>query len=411
MVHDGQATVLSIREELQPDSIDPSLGSLIAVSMRSSSNRRIIVFRKRLLAASETFIPAQAGTVPGWDPLLAGFKWQAEGRRLLADLPTSVLRDHAPLPSLARRTLGWGYFGEAWERHLNAWRPELIHVHFGPDALALLPLVRRLNLPLAVTFHGFDIAIETPVNAYRRRRHRVFAAAHTVFAVSDFIRQRLIAHGCPADKIVTHFIGIDRQRFQAPADGARDVPVLFVGRLVEKKGWRVLLQAMTEVQALQPHAHLHMVGDGPDREAAEALAHELGVVVTWHGLQSPERVAALMARAQVFCPPSIVAQNGDTEGLGLVNLEAQASGAPTVTFASGGVPEGIDDGVTGIVVRPTTAPALAKALNEIIGNREKRQRMSQAGPKWVAERFCLHKQGALLGEHYAHIVEQWNAGR
>ena len=379
--------------------------------MSSHTNRRLIVFRKRLLAASETFIPAQAGTVPGWDPLLAGFKWKAEGRELLADLPTSVLRDRALWPRLARRSLGWGYLSRAWERHLLAWRPELIHVHFGPDGLALLPLVRRLNLPLAVTFHGFDIAIETPINAYRRRRHEVFAAANTVFAVSRFIRERLIAHGCPAEKIVTHIIGIDNKRFRAPAESERDIPVLFVGRLAEKKGWRFLLQAIAQVQAQHPRAHLHIVGDGPDRKAAEALANELEVIVTWYGMQTPEKVAAFMARAQVCCTPSIVAHNGDTEGLGLVNLEAQASGAPTVTFASGGVPEGIDDGVTGVVVCPTTAPALANALSELLSNHEKRQRMSQAGPKWVAERFCLDKQGALLGGHYAHIVEQWNASR
>lgn len=379
--------------------------------MTSHANRRLIVFRKRLLAASETFIPAQAGAVPGWDPLLAGFKWKAEGRRLTSHLPTSTLRDHAVWPGLARRSLGWGYFSRAWERHLQAWRPELIHVHFGPDALALLPLVRRLNLPLAVTFHGFDITIETPINAYRRRRHEVFAVARTVFAVSDFIRERLIAHGCPAEKIATHFIGIDNKRFQAPAGIERDIPVLFVGRLVEKKGWHLLLQAMARVQAQQPHAHLHMVGAGPDRKAAEALAAELAVHVTWHGMRRPDEVAALMARAQVFCPPSIVAPNGDTEGLGLVNLEAQASGAPTVTFASGGVPEGIDDGVTGLVVRPTTAPALADALSDLLGDSEKRQRMSQAGPTWVAERFSLDRQGALLGGHYAEIVERWHAGR
>ena len=315
--------------------------------MRSHTNRRLIVFRRRLLAETETFIPAQAGAVRGWDPLLIGFEWKAEGRQLLADLPTSVLADHALWPGLARRSLGWGFFSKAWERHLQAWRPELIHVHFGHDAFALLPLVRRLNLPVAVTFHGFDITVETPMNAYRRSRHEVFAAAHTIFAVSDFIRERLIAHGCPAERIVTHFIGIDNRRFQPPAESERDIPVLFVGRLVEKKGWRLLLQAIAQVQAQQPQAHLHMVGDGPDREAAEALAGELDVEVTWHGMQTPERVAAFMARAQVFCAPSIVADSGETEGLGLVNVEAQASGAPTVAFASGGVPEGIDDGVTG----------------------------------------------------------------
>lgn len=377
--------------------------------MRSDSVRRLIVFRKRLLAASETFIPAQADTVPGWDPLLAGFTWETEGRRLLADLPTSVLRDHAVLPRFARRSLGWGFFSKAWESHLSDWQPELVHAHFGPDALALIPVVRRLNLPLAVTFHGFDITIDTPVNSYHRRRHEVFAAAQTVFSVSDFIRERLIACGCPAEKIVTHFIGIDNERFRAPNESERDIPVLFVGRLKEKKGWHLLLQAMAEVQARHPHACLHMVGDGPDRRAAETLAEELGVMVTWHGLLNPDRVASLMARAQVFCPPSIVAPNGDTEGLGLVNLEAQASGAPTVTFASGGVPEGIDDGVTGVVVRPTTAPALAGALSDLLSSPEKLERMSQAGPKWIAERFRLDRQGELLGSHYEEIVERWHA--
>jgi len=265
---------------------------------------------------------------------------ETEGRRLLADLPTSVPRDHAVLPRLARRSLGLGFFSKAWERHLAVWQPELVHVHFGPDALALIPVVRRLKLPLAVTFHGFDVTIDTPVNSYHRRRHEVFAAAQTVFAVSDFIRERLIERDCTGDKIVTHFIGFDNETFRARIETERDIPVLFVGRLVEKKGWRLLLQAMAEVQAQHPDVHLHMVGDGPDRQAAESLAEELRVKVTWHGLQRPDQVASFMGRAQVFSPPSIVAPNGDTEGWGLVNLEAQASGAPRSLSRAVGCPKG-----------------------------------------------------------------------
>ena len=148
-------------------------------------------------------------------------------------------------------------------------------------------------------------------------------------------------------------IGIDRSRF-APGSvpvAQRRPMVLFLGRLVEKKGCTYLLEAFERVRARLPQAELIIGGDGPertklaDRKRPRSAAHASSAPSpgTWPG--------SLLAEARVFCLPSVTAESGDAEGLPLVVLEAQASGVPVVTSARGGATEGIQGRGDGLRLR------------------------------------------------------------
>jgi glycosyltransferase involved in cell wall biosynthesis len=366
----------------------------------------VVVFRKRLLPWSETFIAAQGGRLVRYRPVFAGFRWDKAGKTYLAGQDTVLLEDHARLPALARalqRTVG--LVGPAFLRTLRERAPVLVHAHFGRSADAAIPLARALGVPLVATYHGCDITVVPRSARERRRRARVFAASTRVLAVSEFIAAGLRANGCPPDKIVVHFIGVDTERFHPdPAVEREPAQVLFVGRIVEKKGLVHLVRAMPAVQRAHPAAELLVAGDGPLRAALEAEARSLGVRAKFLGIVPPAQVQELMRRTTVMCVPSVPATSGDDEGLGMVIVEAQASGAPVVISRSGGMPETVVDGVTGLVAAPGDEAAFAAHLSVLLGDPARRASFSTAARANVLERFDLGRQTARLETLYDEVV-------
>jgi glycosyltransferase involved in cell wall biosynthesis len=368
---------------------------------------RILVFRKRLLAWSETFIADQGRHLPGYDATFVGFRWDDSGRHLLADHDTCVQGDHARIAGLARTRLRLGLgVNRRWRRALARRRPALLHAHFGPDALAAIPIARELGVPLVATFHGFDITKAADRSPFGRRRGEVFAAADRIIAVSDFIARRLVQAGCPPEKIQRHYIGIDVARYDGERAEAVEPTVLFIGRLVPKKGCVHLLNAMRRVQERRPEAHLLIAGDGPLRPELEARVTELGLAhVHFLGVCPPREIRDHLRRAWVMCTPSVVASSGDAEGLGMVFLEAQAMGTPPVSFDTGGVVEAIADGETGRTVAEGDEAALSRALLRLLDDDELRRRWGRAGRERVCRRFDVRRQCDELESIYRSVVE------
>lgn len=371
----------------------------------------VLIFRKELLPWSETFIAAQGGALQRYRPVFAGYRLAQAGTAYLAGHERVVLADHTLSEALGKAAVkALGLPPPRWRRALAAHRPVLLHAHFGTNALDAIPIARALGVPLIVTYHGMDIATRPRRERDRRRRQRVFRAARRVIAVSEFIASRLREAGCPPDRIVVHHIGVDTRRF-SPGDPAERVrtQILFVGRLVTKKGLTHLLRAMPRVQAAVPEAELVVVGDGPLRARHEAEAASLGARCRFVGVQSPDEVRAWMQRSAVLCAPSVVTPSGNAEGLPITILEAQATGLPVVAFPSGGSADGIIDGETGWLVPPGDEEALAERLVDLLGNDERRARFSAAARAHAVERFDLHRQTALLEEIYDDVLRSAGA--
>lgn len=370
--------------------------------MASGAERPIaLIYRVRLVYWSETFIAAQGNALERYRPVFVGLRHKAEGRAYLGDAPSVTLEDHALSYRLAKAALrAGGWITPRWRRALATYGPVVLHAHFGWESIDARALARALGIPLVVTFHGMDIAVQRNTRLERRQRAIAFRSAARIIAVSEFIASRLRAAGAPDDRIVVHHIGVDTERFSPGAAPRRSDEILFVGRLVEKKGLVHLLRAMPRIQAAEPGVELTIAGDGPLREELQKEAARLGVNARWLGVQQPESVRELMRRATVFCAPSVVGRDGNAEGLPMTIVEAQASGLPVVVSPSGGSAEGVVDGETGYVVEARDETALADRIIALLTDAGRRERFSRAARAWALREFDLRTQTRKLEAIY-----------
>ena len=363
-----------------------------------------VIFRKRLLPWSETFIGAQVGAMSRYHPVLAGYSRDSRGAGYLEGRDVLVLDEHSVFPALERVLLKAGRVPGRWLRAIAARRPSLVHAHFGTNAEPAALIASRLAIPLLVTYHGVDITSRPRSAAQQRRRRAVFRSADRVLAVSRFIAGAVRDAGCPPEKIIVHYIGVDTEFF-SPSDRPRAASqVLFVARLVPKKGLIHLVRALERIAQRVPGVELLVAGDGPLRAEMEKEAAVRGVRASFLGVQTPAQVRELMRGATVLCGPGVVAATGDAEGLGIIFLEAQAVGLPVIASTSGGIAEGIADGETGLLHPPGDEATLAEHLVTLLKDSERRRRMGEAGRDHVLRNFDLRRQTRKLETLYDDVT-------
>lgn len=365
---------------------------------------RLAAFRTQLFKPSEPFIAEQLAALPASDVLLLGRQafGPADGR-----FASWTVASRGKWPARLAGALGWpDYYQVPIQRH----RAQLVHAHFAVDAYQVLPTARRLKLPLITTLHGFDVTthrghflrsgkpslMRFAVGLPQLQRH-----GDQFLCVSDFMRREALKAGYPADRLQVHYMGIDPLPFTAAThDGAPQI--LHVARLVDKKGTAYLIDAFARLATRHPEATLAILGDGPLRAALQARVaqHGLEKRVEFAGAVPHRTVRERMARASVLALPSVTAESGDSEGLGLVLLEAAASGLPVVGTLHGGIPEAVNDGVSGHLVPERDAPRLADALDALLSDASLRRRMGAAGRTLVCERFDIQAQSRQLEDIY-----------
>ncbi|MGA8531463.1 MAG: glycosyltransferase [Acidobacteriaceae bacterium] len=376
-------------------------------------NPTVVIYRSELLPPSETFVASQAHALRRYSPRFAGL------RRVPAGLPVdpceSVLLTQTDKPADKVRRRFFLATGTApkFVRALERIRPVLIHAHFAPDGAAALPLQKELRVPLLVTLHGYDAtttdeALRETIagRVFLRRRKELRARARFFICVSEHIHQQALEFGVPEDKIRTIPIGVDLNLF-APdplRSRSRDPIVLFVGRLVEKKGCEYLIRAMADVESRHAHAKLLIVGDGPLLDPLRAQARAGLRSCTFLGSQPPNVVRDLMLRASLIAAPSIVASNGDTEGLPITLCEAQAIGLPVVAFHGPGVAEAVVENETALLVASRNDRALAEAMNTVLDDPDLAVRLAAAGRRRAEALFSLETQTARLEDLYSEAL-------
>jgi glycosyltransferase involved in cell wall biosynthesis len=289
------------------------------------------------------------------------------------------------------------------------WKPRLIHAHFATDALLALPLARRLGVPLVVTLHGYDVmrtrgallgSLRLSWARYAIWRRRVIEGGALFLAVSDALRRRAVAQGFPEARVRTHYLGTKLAPMPADAPPREPGLVLHVGRLVEKKGTALLLDAMAQV----PGGRLAVIGEGPLGEALRVQASKLGLDVEWLGRLPHEEVRGWMRRATLLAVPSITARDGDAEGLPTVIAEAGAVGLPTVGSDHSGIPEAVVDGVTGFVVPEGDSVQLAARIAELLADPARAGAMGLAARARTEDLFDSGKQIERLEGYYDELL-------
>ena len=372
----------------------------------------ILIYRNDLVERSETFVVNQAEALRKYRGVYCGLA-QKEGSVLPVAAPRVLLAGRDRMLNYFRKT-AFLYAGicTGWEQRCRALEPVLMHAHFGVDGAFALPLQRALKIPMVVTLHGYDVTMNDAAmrathggRLYLRRRQELWERAEVFVCVSEFIRNKAMERGFPKKNLWVHSIGIDLERFRSASDCERDPIVLFVGRLVEKKGCADLIRAMEIVGRSSPDALLVVIGDGPLRgELARLAAEILPGRHEFLGPQSPEVVHAWLERAKVFCVPSVTAANGDAEGLGMVFCEAQAMGVPVVSTMSGGIPEAVVDGITGYLVPEHDVARMANRICLLLSSKDRWREMSLRGREHVAGAFDLEVQTRILEEKYGEVI-------
>ncbi|ABC23886.1 glycosyltransferase [Rhodospirillum rubrum] len=271
----------------------------------------------------------------------------------------------------------------------------------------VLPLRYLLGRRVVLYTHGEEIS-EDGLGLLMAKRAIWLRHAHKVVAVSLFCKSMIVArfHIDPAKvSVITNGVNLGIFNREGPLD-PRALPaaavgrkvVLAVSRLVERKGIDRLIRAFPAIAASIPEAHLVIAGSGPLGLSLEELARALGLgedQVSFLGPISQERLVALYRLADVFALPCRTLANGDTEGFGLVFLEANACGTPVVAGGAGGTVEAVVDGETGLIVDGGDPQAIALAVNTLLADAPGAARMAEAGWKralsygWpaVARRF------------------------
>ena len=354
-----------------------------------------LVYRDRLLARSEIFIPRHYQSMTRWFPRYVAMIRNGEALTLLKHPVTTLDQKGA---SRIGRELLFRITGRAklFDRLIAETNPKLIHAHFGKSGARILPLARRHHLPLVVTFHGGD--------ATKRTHFRPFWQTGSIFAwnldalrekgalyltASTYLKERLIARGFPEARIFPHQIGINTEIYRPNPKQERRLLVLFVGRFVEKKGAPDLIEAMAKVQNALPDSTLALIGDGPDQARLETLAKARLRRYHFVGWQDPTQVRIWMNKARLLAVPSVMAENGDCEGTPSIIYEAHAMGLPVVGTQHSGILEAVKHGETGLL-SPEHAPhLLAENILTLLTEKDIWERMSRAARLRAEQDFSI----------------------
>ncbi|MFD5950786.1 glycosyltransferase family 4 protein [Streptomyces collinus] len=312
-----------------------------------------------------------------------------------AEQPFTVVRDRTtmllPTPGATRRAVG------LLREHGCA------SVWFGAAApLGLMaPALRSAGAErLVATTHGHE-AGWAQLPAARQLLRRIGDSTDTITYLGEYTRSRIASALTPeaAGRMAQLPPGVDEKTFH-PGSGGEEVRarlgltdrpvVVCVSRLVRRKGQDTLIRALPRILAAEPDTVLLIVGGGPYEKDLRRLAHETGVAsaVRFTGAVPWSELPAHYGAGDVFAMPCRTRRGGlDVEGLGIVYLEASATGLPVVAGDSGGAPDAVLDGETGWVVRGGSAQETADRITVLLGDAELRHRMGERGREWVEEKW------------------------
>jgi glycosyltransferase involved in cell wall biosynthesis len=360
----------------------------------------VLIYRHDLLPYTETFVLEQARHLRRYRPFFAGLR-RVEGLALPEDRVAVAEEDG--------RLFRWTGRWRALEGRMRREGVRVVHAHFEGGGIGARRLARRMGAPLVTTCHGWDVTVADESRwpgmaarwMYQRERRRLQEEGALFLAVSEHIRRKMLERGYPAERTVVHRVGVDTEAFRAEKGVQREPMVLFVGRLVEKKGCGDLVEAMGRMGG---GARLVLVGDGPLRGELEALAGRVYPRAEFVGARPVEEVRRWMERARVLCVPTVRAGNGDMDGCPIVFYEAAAMGLPVAAYRCGGTPEAVLDGETGRLAAEGDRAGLGEAIGELLEGGAAWERMSAAARERAEREFDVRRQCAVLEEMYDRVA-------
>jgi glycosyltransferase involved in cell wall biosynthesis len=344
---------------------------------------------------SETFIRAHIERLPGKVTYLYGgyFPTRLANGNFLLPPPNFLKR---VLRSLLSRLFRLNY-SEEKSRHKALYQflknnaIDAVLAEYGPTATKVMGVCKEAGVALIVHFHGFDAYEHKTLQEFGESYKKMFEIAGAVVAVSKHMAQKLVTLGAPISKV--HYVpcGMNPELFHGSNPSQMPPVFLTTGRFVDKKAPHLTILSFQKVLAQVPQAKLIMVGNGPLQDSALMLVKALKIEksVEFTGARSHQEVAQLMREVRAFVQHSVVAHSGDSEGTPVAVMEAGGSGLPVIATRHAGIPDVIEDGITGFLVDECDIGAMADRMIKIAQDPQLASRMGEAAQKKIREGFTL----------------------
>jgi len=356
---------------------------------------RICITRSKKNPYSETFIRDQ----------ITWFKQWAD----VYTIHTGRLPERKEDGSLIGSKLIWGlhkavklfvgrnniFSSYALKKYLKENKIDVVLANYGMPGSHMAPICKSLGIPLISIFHGHDATDQKLLKQYRKKYQNLFDYADYTIAVSEVMRQKLLALGAYPEKLKLIPYGVDVSKFKPREEKPNSKTFLAVGRFTEKKGPSYTIRAFHKTLQKFPEAKLVMVGGKTGLfQECEQLVNRLGIseAVNFTGVKSPEEIAELMSTSLAFVQHSITASNGDMEGTPLAILEAGASAMPIVSTRHGGIIEAIVHEKTGFLVDEKDENSMAEFMMKLLEDPDQAKKMGQMGRKHIIENYFQEKQ-------------------
>nr|WP_255693991.1 glycosyltransferase [Actinomycetospora soli] len=287
----------------------------------------------------------------------------------------------------------------------------MVHIHFAVDAAGLLPALCRRRRPFVVSLHGHDVLSSDSTlrgRGYRgrtllARREELIDRTSLFLCSSKYLRDEAISRGYPPSRTFVHYVGHSLgENDRAGEESPGPAKVLFVGRLVENKGVDLIVPVSQSLSAMGVDHRIDVVGAGPFLTELRRQISLAGAAVDVHEPMPQARVHALMRRAHLVIVPSRPIGSGESEALNLVALEAGAIGIPVVANATGGIPEVVMDGVTGLLADPTQPSDFLDKVTRVLSDGEMRSAMRGNGE--TLSHFSKKFRRSALMDFYERLL-------
>jgi colanic acid/amylovoran biosynthesis glycosyltransferase len=286
---------------------------------------------------------------------------------------------------------------------------DVVHCHFGHLGIIgnQLKNIGAFEGKICTTFHGWDMTEFLTMSdslVYRQ----LFDEGSLFLPISNHWQQKLVDMGCQKQKIKVHHMGIDCKKFtyiSRENTNKRPVTIITVARLVEKKGIEYALRAIAIAHQQTQSFQYQIIGDGPLRGELEALSTHLGIGhrVKFLGGQPQEYIIQMLNTSNFMLAPSVTSRSGDQEGIPVVLMEAMATGLPILSTMHSGIPELVEDGVSGFLVPERDVNALADKIIYLIENPQVWSRLGLAGRKEIEINYNIEILSRQLEEQFKNL--------
>lgn len=287
---------------------------------------------------------------------------------------------------------------------------DVIHCQFGMYGLLGMKLreIGALKGKLITSFRGYDISWyikEYGSDVY----NELFDTGDFFLTNCEYFKRRLLKLGCDDNKVVVHRSGLDCGKFvftpRSPHPSGR-IRIATTGRLVEKKGIEYGIRAVAKLAKVNQNIEYNIIGDGPLREDFQQLIQALDVSETVNllGWKDQEEIIEILNNSHIFIAPSVTASDGNQDAPVNVLKEAMAIGLPVISTLHGGIPELVEDGISGFLVPERDADAIAAKLSYLISNPQMWPSIGLAGRAYIEQHYDLNKLNDELVEIYQQLL-------